>query len=92
MNFYIDVFPLDQMNPETLVSLEMLMEMEKEGQRSGPCEDDMESTTELMLYLPEESLDHEYGSPLSFNYQENHRLDSEAFIDEQIQEAYRLGY
>lgn len=32
---------------------------------SGPCEDDYESSTQLMLICPEES-NHENGSPLNF--------------------------
>ena len=90
MNYFLDVFSLDQFSPETTVTLEMFQQMERD--KSGPCEDDAESTTELMLYLPEES-DHEGGSPIDINYrQENHRLDSEAFIDSQIQEAYKIGF
>ena len=89
MNHYLDVFSLDQMNDETFQSMLMLRELEQD--RSGPDEGDVEATTELMLYLPEES-EHEGGSPIDINYrQENHRLDSEAFIDSQIQEAYQLG-
>ena len=89
MNFFLDVFSLDQMNDETFQSMLMLRELEQD--RSGPDEGDAEATTELMLYLPEES-EHEEGSPINFNsYQENHRLDSEAFIDFTIQEAYRQG-
>jgi hypothetical protein len=91
MNFFLDVFSLDQMNDETFQSMLMLRELEQD--RSGPDEGDAEATTELMLYLPEES-EHEEGSPINYRGSfapENHRLDSEAFIDSQIQEAYRQG-
>jgi hypothetical protein len=89
MNHYLDVFANDCMNDETFHSMLMLQQMERD--RSGPCEDDFEATCELMQYLPEES-SHEDGSPIDINYrEENHRLDSEAFIDASIQEAYALG-
>lgn len=35
--------------------------------RSGPCEDDCETTCPFIGILPEES-DHEGGSPLDFDY------------------------
>ena len=89
MNFYLDVFAEDCMDSETVISMGILHAQERD--RSRPCEDDVEATTELMNYLPEES-DHEEGSPIDINsHEENHRLLTEAFIDFSIQEAYRIG-
>lgn len=88
MNHYLDVFSLDQFSPETTISLEMLREMENE-QRFGPCEDDYESTCELMYYLPAES-NHEEGSPISFR-PETYGLLTDSYIDQMIQEAYLQG-
>ena len=86
MNYFLDVFAEDCMDSETVISMGMLHAQERD--RSGPCEDDVEATTELMNYLPAES-EHEHGSPININYrEEDHR---QPFIDSQIQEAYRVG-
>lgn len=48
-----------------MASLESILATHRMDQRSGPCDDDMEATTRMAWYLPEES-EHEGGSPLSF--------------------------
>jgi hypothetical protein len=39
----------------------------RQNERSGPCEDDFESTTRFMDLVPEES-SHEYGSPIDIRH------------------------
>ena len=87
MNYFLDVFPNDCLDNNTLVSLDQLRETE--GDMSGPCEDDYELTCELMYYLPAES-NHEQGSPLNFA-SETYGLLTDTYIDEIIEKAYLEG-
>lgn len=60
MNWYLDVFS-DNDSTQALATIQRL----EEGNRSGPCEDDVESCAPYVGLLPEETA-HEDPSPLNF--------------------------
>ncbi len=82
MNFYLDVFPGDTLDSNTIATMQLRQAEEQD--RSGPCEDDAEETAPYIGLCPEESDNREGGSPLS--------LGGVKYIDSMIEVAYRMGW
>ena len=80
MNWYLDVFAEDE-NP-SLAQHATQERLQQTELREGPCDDDCEMKSPFIGILPEES-GKENGSPLHFQ--------SNAEIDHQIQQAFKLG-
>ena len=64
MNYFLDVFSLDEMSDNTYALLQC-GRLARLDERSGPCEDDVEVSCPFVDMLPDES-GHEHGSPLRF--------------------------
>jgi hypothetical protein len=94
MNWYIDVFSKDGIDPDVQLMAEM--RDEQDADRSLPCEDDYEETLALMMICPEES-SHEEGSPLRFRNEDDGKLESilrfnESVIDSMLDAAMKKGW
>jgi hypothetical protein len=64
MNWYLDVFADDCTDDYTLAEAAILRL--QEGDMTGPCEDSDEATAPFIGMCPDESSQHEDGSPLDF--------------------------